>query len=484
MPIPAVTAFPAVVIGGGISGLFSAYRLQQAGVPVLVLEAGERTGGVIRTVEPDGFRIETGPQSFLSTAALLDLIERLDLNQELLRADPHAPRYILLRGELVPAPLGPSSLLTTRLLGLRTKWRILSEPFRHTTPPAARANPANPASEADADESVASFVRRKFTQELSDRLVGPFVSGIYAGDPEKLSLRAAFPALHEFEQNYGSIIRGQMKSRGGQRSPRAQLCSFREGMEALPRALTARLGDAVHIRTSVTALRHGKANGKPWFEVDIRRGNHVETLPASTVILASPAYVSAELVQQLSPALEARLLQIEYAPVAVVATGYRNNQISGRRDGFGFLVPRTEGLRVLGTVWNSSLFPERAPAEMSCFTSFAGGATDPGLCSMDEQEIAAAVSREVEKILGISEPPVTRLVQRYTRALPQYNLGHVKNVSGLNAALGALPGFFLTGNYLTGPSLGSCLEQATRTAEQVRVFLTSAGITAGAVAHA
>jgi protoporphyrinogen/coproporphyrinogen III oxidase len=470
--IPPLTPFPAAVIGGGISGLACAYRLQQAGVPVRVLEAASRGGGLIQTVEEDGFRFESGPQSFLSNQALLTLIERLGLQEELLRADPRAPRYILLRGKLVPAPLAPPSLLTTRLFGLGTKWRLLTEMFRHAQPPAG-------------DESIASFVRRKFGEELLDRVVAPFVSGIYAGDPEKLSLRAAFPKLHEFEQKYGSVARGAMKSRQARETPRPGLCSFREGVETLPRALAARLGDAVLTQTSVTGLRRGKTNGKSWFELVLARRHHAETMTASAVIVAAPSAIAADLLKGISESLAESLSRIEYARVAVVAAGYRRDQIEHGVNGFGFLVPRSEGLRVLGTVWNSSLFPGRAPEGKACLTSFAGGATDPTACDLTDEKIADIVTAELARILHVTGAPMTLMAHRYERALPQYNLGHCQRVSSLTAAVSAVPGLFLTGNYLAGPSIGTCVEQANQAADAARVYLASIGI-AGAreVAHA
>jgi protoporphyrinogen/coproporphyrinogen III oxidase len=470
--IPALTPFPAIVIGGGISGLACAFHLQQGGIPVRVLDAGVRPGGLISTQEKDGFRFELGPQSFLSTEPLLKLIDALGLNNELLHADSRAPRYILFRGQLVPAPLAPPSLLTTPLLGAPTKWRLSTEMFRRTNPPST-------------DESIAAFVRRKFGDELLDRIVAPFVSGIYAGDPEKLSLRASFPKLHEFEMKYGSVLRGAMKSRPAKGSPRPGLCSFREGMETLPRALSARLGDALLSATTVVGARHGKANGNSSFEVDLTRNGHRETHLASAVILAAPVNAVSEILKGVSDKFAAPFAHIEYAPLAVVAAGYRRDQVRHSGNGFGFLVPRSEGLRVLGTVWNSSLFPERAPENMTCFTSFAGGATDPALCGKTEDEIAEIICGEVGRVLGITKPPVTRLVHRYARALPQYNLGHSETVSALGAAASAVPGLFLAGNYLSGPSIGSCVEQANQTADAVRVYLASIGVAGvGAVAHA
>ena len=472
MSIPALTPFPAIVIGGGISGLACAYHLQQAGIPVRVLDAGNRPGGVIATHEQDGFRFELGPQSFLSTEPLLKLIDALGLKNELLQADSRAPRYILFRGQLVPAPLGPPSLLKTPLLGAGTKWRLSTEMLRRTTPPST-------------DESIAAFMRRKFGDELLDRIVAPFVSGVYAGDPEKLSLRASFPKLHEFEAKYGSVLRGAMKSRPAKGTPQPGLCSFRDGMETLPRALGDRLGDAFLSETIVVGARHGKANGNSSFEVDITRNGHRETLLASALITAAPVDAASEILKGVSDKFAAPFARIEYAPIAVVAAGHRRDQVRHPSNGFGFLVPRSEGLRVLGAVWNSSLFPGRAPENMACFTSFAGGATDPALCDMSDDGIAETICGEVGRVLGITGQPVTRLVHRYSRALPQYNLGHCETVSALGAAASSVPGLFLSGNYLSGPSIGSCVEQAIQTADAVRVYLASIGVAGvGATAHA
>jgi oxygen-dependent protoporphyrinogen oxidase len=470
--IPAPSPFPAIVIGAGISGLACAYRLQQAGIPARVLEAGERPGGMIATIQRDGFQFELGPQSFLSSEPLLQLIDALGLKDQLLEADPKAPRYILSGGKLICAPLSPPALLTTSLLGPRTKWRVYTEMAQSSTPP-------------QEDESIATFIRRKFGEELLDQLVAPFVSGVYAGDPERLSLRSAFPKLHEFETKYGSVLRGAMKSRPPKGTPRAGLCSFRDGMEALPRAFAARLSDLFFTETNVVALRHGKANGKPWFEIDVLRNNHQETIAASAVVVAVPTDAASQILQGLSDQFPPAFGKIEYAPVAVVSAGYRRDQIEESINGFGFLVPRSEKLRVLGTVFSSSLFAGRAPEGMACFTSFAGGATDPSLCDLSDDEIANTICGEVAGVLRISGKPTITDVHRYPRALPQYNLGHFEAVAQLGTLTSAIPGLFLAGNYLSGPSIGSCVEQANQTAEALRVYLASVGIAGvGSVAHA
>lgn len=472
MPLPAPTVYPVLVIGGGISGLACAYQLQQNGIPVRLLEAGNRPGGMIATEEHDGFRFDLGPQSFLTSEPLLALIDALGLREQLLHANPRAPRYILVAGRLVPAPLAPPSLLTTPLLSAGTKFRLFAEIVRHTRPPAD-------------DESIAAFVRRKFSDELLNRLVAPFVSGVYAGDPERLSMRAAFPKLHEMETQYGSVLRGAMKSRPAKGTPRAGLCSFRDGMEALPRAIAARLGDSLLLETSVTGVRHGKADGTQRFEVGIIRHIQQETLAASAIVVATPTNVASAILREVNAQFPSLFSRIEYAPVAVVSACYRREQVQKSCDGFGFLVPRAEGLHVLGTVFSSSLFAGRAPDGMVAFTSFAGGATDPKFCELSDEKITATICDEVARVLAITGVPVATNVHKYERALPQYNLGHTQTIKSLESLTSATPGLFLAGNYLSGPSIGSCLKQASRTAQEVRVYLASIGVAGvGAVAHA
>src|ERR1700675_3140427 len=229
------------VIGAGISGLACAYRLQQLGTDVTVFESNSAAGGMIDSVEKDGFLFEAGPQSFQGTPALLDLIRELGLESQLQKADARAPRYVLLHSHLRKIPMSPQALLASTLLNPVSRWKIASEPFKKSQPPTE-------------EESVAAFVRRKFGSEILEYLVSPFVSGVYAGDPEQLSLKAAFPSLAEWERDYGSVIRGAIKSRpaGGKKIAKPSLCSFRKGVAALPNALAAKLAN--NLRTRMTAV--------------------------------------------------------------------------------------------------------------------------------------------------------------------------------------------------------------------------------------
>jgi len=450
----------ALVIGGGISGLVCAYQLHRLGVEVTLLEESARLGGVIATHKQDGFQFELGPQSFLSSPKLLEVISKLGLDGELLRADSKAPRFVLVNGALHPVPMAPRTLLGTSLLGVSTKLKLLCEPLRNSQPPGS-------------DESVAAFVRRKFGADLLDNLVGPFVSGVHAGDPERLSLRSAFPSVHQWEKEYGSVLRGAMKSRPAKDAPRPALCSFRDGAETLVRALAEALGDATVTGVRVTSVRRSKADGSSCFEVRAQRRGGEETLHADALVLATNTAAAAEILAQVSGKFSSLLRPVEYAPVAVVGAGYRREQVGHALNGFGFLVTRKERLRVLGTVWCSSLFPGRAPDGKVTLTSFVGGATDTNLVNLSDDQVAEETDREVARVLRISGPPVTRVFKRWPRALPQYNLGHSQMLAALRQETARVPGLFLTGNYLVGPSIAQCAEQALSTAQAVQQYLSA-----------
>jgi protoporphyrinogen/coproporphyrinogen III oxidase len=445
------------IIGGGISGLACAFRLQQLGLPFTLIEAEERVGGLIGTVERDGFFFDSGPQSFQGTDALLNLGRQLGIEDKLQRADPKASRFVLLHGHLREIPMSPKALLTSSLLGAGSRLKLISEALRKTRPP-------------DKDESVASFVRRKFGHEILEYLVSPFVSGVYAGDPEQLSLRAAFPTLDEWERKYGSVLRGAMKSRPTQQTGPPPLCSFEKGMGTLMQALANRLGANVRIHTCAVALRSPDPAGRARFEIRVTQAGREESLTSDILVLATPAYTAAALLGPLSSSLAHALSGIAYAPVAVIATGYHRQQVGNPLKGFGFLVPRREKLSTLGTVWNSSLFSGRARGGMVAITSFAGGATDAGIVAKSEDEIAQIVQDENARVLQISGPPVASSVWRYPRALPQYNLGHGHIVEQIRGGTREIPGLFLSGNYLEGPSLGKCAEQGFQTAEAVQRY--------------
>jgi len=443
------------VVGAGISGLVCAYALKKSGVDVLLLEGSSHPGGMIHSVEENGFLFETGPQSFSTTAPLNALIQDLGITDEFCPAPAHAPRYILVNGKLRPVPLSPPAFLGSSLLKWSTKFSILREPFRKSFPP-------------EEDESIADFVRRKFSPELLALLVAPFVSGIYAGDPERISLRAAFPTLYEAEKAAGSIIRGMKTVAKKRTGPRVKmtLANFRHGNQTLVSALASKLGDSLRADTRVTQISRG-ANG--WFELLADAPSGPAQFQTSQVVIATPTYIAASLLKPLASAAADALSQIEYAPVAVVSLGYRRVDVGHSLNGFGFLVPGAAGLKILGTVWSSSLFPNRAPNDYVQLTSFLGGATDPDTVSLSDSSLVDLVHRELTPILGLQARPTASRVTAYERAIPQYNLGHTARIATIRADLANVPGLHLVGNYLRGPAIGACVEQAQEVAESIRI---------------
>jgi oxygen-dependent protoporphyrinogen oxidase len=458
----------ALVVGAGISGLATAYALQEAGIATRVVEAAARPGGVIQSVKRDGYLIECGPQSFSGNGAISAMCRDLGILDERVLADPKAPRYVLIDGKLQNVPMGPG-LLTSSFLSGGTRTAILRDIFGKSESP-------------EPDESVAEFIRRKFSPTLLDRLVGPFVSGIYAGDPEKLSLRAAFPILYEAEKAAGSITRGvfkvikQRKAANGAQPPlpkeKATLQTFRDGNETLIRAIAGRLGERLTCGTEVIrieALDSGQEPKAARFRLGLRGPRGEETVETERLILSVPADTAGKLLEPLHPGFAAQLGAIAYSGVAVVSLGYRKGDIGDSLAGFGFLVPRSSGLSILGTVWNSSLFPGRAPDGQALLTSFVGGATNPGAMNKPPEQLAAQVHRELSPLLGLRKEPVFSNAMIWKRAIPQYNLGHTARIVAVESLRTHFPGLYFSGNYLNGPAIGTCVEHSMKVADEVRV---------------
>ena len=449
-----------VVIGGGISGLACAYKLQQGGVPVTLLESAERVGGLMGTVEKDGFLFETGPQSFQGSATLLQLIRELGIENELSTADAKAPRYVLRNGELMKIPMSPQAILSTSLLGLGSRWKVVSEPFHKTHPPSE-------------EESVAKFVRRKFGHEILEYLVSPFVSGVYAGDPEQLSLRAAFPSLEEWERDYGSILRGAVKSRSGKPKQSAgapPLCSFKHGVSTLANTIGSKLAGRLITGARADAIRPCDTSAGA-SQIQFTQNGQQQTIAAHAVVVATPAPTASHLIEKIASSLVSTLSGIAYAPVAVVGLGYYSKQVGQPLDGFGVLIPRAEKIRTLGIIWNSSLFPGRAGEGHVAITGIVGGATDAGIIDESEDTIASIVQLDAEGVLDITGPPIASCVWKHPKALPQYNLGHGHAVQAIREGERATPGLFFTGNYLSGPSIGKCVEEGFATAASTLAYL-------------
>ncbi|MGD0426812.1 MAG: protoporphyrinogen oxidase [Candidatus Acidiferrales bacterium] len=470
--------YKTVVIGGGISGLACAFRLRQLGIEAVLLEGSERPGGMIFTVRRNGIVFEAGPQCPRFPASVWNLVRELNLEKEFVAGDSKAKRYILRDGRLHLAPFSPAGLLTTQLVGPHSKYRLLSEALRNSQPPAE-------------EESLAQFVERKFGPEVLDYLADPFISTVFFGDAHKMGMESAFPDLVEWERSRGSVVRGALLAykakrdagkSGDQPSRRhsnakhgglyvtdalPSLGSFRGGMATLAEKLAEKMGDDVHFGAQVESITVTRAENSASDGTWQVRASGGEEFLAEAVVLALPAHAAASLLQQNAPKLSALLAAIEYAPMGVVSSAYDRKQVRHALDGFGFMVPRREGLHTVCTFWNSSLFPGHAPEGAVLMTSFvrSGGG---GLMLASYDVFAETVEAENARILGISGAPMERTVWRYPRALPQYNVGHARRVNEVREALNEFPSLCLAGNYLTGRSIGDCAETGFQAAEKLR----------------
>jgi oxygen-dependent protoporphyrinogen oxidase len=450
-----------IIIGAGISGLVTAYQLKKQGREVLLIESRERAGGVIRSRDADGFLLESGPNSVRGTHEFIDLVEDLNLMDELVAADAKAPAYVYFGGELHAVPMSPPALVKTKLLSTGAKLRVLREPFIK-------------ARRESGEESIASFVRRRLGPQILERLVAPFLSGVYAGDAERLSVQAVMGRLAEFEAEAGSIVRGGMraaraarhKAAPPKRSLRAyRLCSFRHGLQTLTEKLAQTLGDSLLTETRVTAISR---NGAAPFEVTIERSGESRAVQAANLIIAAPADAAAQLLNDYAPEVAALIADIPYTSIVSLPLGYRREQLARQPDGFGFLTPRSEGLRMLGSVWNSSLFPDRAPEGWALLNNFIGGETDRAAVTLSDDELVRVVHNDLKKVLGITGEPRRLPLTRWQRAIPQYVIGHAGRVAKVEAALKNQRGLWLTGNYLRGISVGDCIKNAMQTAAEVQ----------------
>ncbi len=453
-----------IVIGAGISGLACAHRLKQLGVDVLLIEKSDRVGGVIQSERIDGYLIERGPNSSQGTEDLMALVEELGLMNQIVEGDPKAPAYVYFNGRLHAVPSGAGAFIKSKLLSLRGKLRIFREPFV-----AVRRS--------DEEESVAAFARRRIGREAAERMVAPFVSGIYAGDAEKLSVQAAFPRLANLETGYGGLFRGTIaKAREAKRAKKAasevldkaaptrrRMISFHDGMATLPRTLAAALGE--DLMTSCKNISLGGLDSG--YKISFERAGVPHQLTCSNIIIAAPAFAAARLVSPVSEQLGELLDEISYPPLAVVSLSYDEAAIETQLDGFGFLVAPVERMKILGCVWNSSLFKGRAPEGKALLTVFVGGARAPELAQLADDELVSITHSKLQRVLGISEEPQVIAITRYERSIPQYNLGHAARVRKIESLLEEISGLRLIGNYLHGVSTGDCIKEADCIAREV-----------------
>ncbi len=434
----------AAVIGGGISGLCAAFKLMQAGVEVTLFESGPRVGGNIRTEVRDGFLFEHGPNSTLASIELLDLLGELDIIGEIAQPSTNAKRrYIVKGGKLAALPSGPLDLLKGDVFSAAARLRLLKEPFVRTRSPEG--------------ESVAVFFARRLGKEIVNYAVDPFISGIYAGDPHRLSMRSAFPRLFEMERDHGSLLKAGLfgkRDRSKRKVPKGtpRSITFRRGMQTLTDALESRLNGNIRLSSAVESI--DAADGS----YAITAKGETETFDA--VIVTTPAYMAAGLIQRIDAELAALLADIYYPPVSVVFTGFAYEHVKAAAEGFGFLVPGGEKRQILGSLWTSSVFENRAPDGYHLFTTFLGGSRNAELGDKSQDELVRIAVSELDSILGLSGEPVLIAVKTWERAIPQYNIGYENVTAAIDAFSAAHPGMYLCSNYHGGISVSDCIRNA------------------------
>jgi protoporphyrinogen/coproporphyrinogen III oxidase len=482
-------AMEAVVIGGGISGLAAAYRLHRAGVAVTLLESSGRAGGVIQTLRAEGCLLEAGPDAWASNKpAALELARELGLEEQVIGVRPDARRSFILRdgvlrrlpeGFFLLAPMSLRALAATDVLSAGAKLRMALEPFIWPRVDGA-------------DESLASFVRRRFGREALERVAQPMVAGIYSADPEKLSLAATFPQFLEWERKEGSVInalRKRGKSGRGARVPPAGstaragwkpaqqsrpeayptdasgpryglFLTFRDGMETLPRALLDALPqEAVRLNTSARGLAR---DGDRW-RVDTPGG----PLRADAVILALPAYASAALIAGVGAELSAALAEIEYSGSAVVNFVFERAQITHPMDGIGAVIPAVEGRKLLAFSFSHVKFEGRAPQGTAVVRAFLGGAMQPEVAALPPDELRALALSELRELIGIRGGPHFSHVATHPRSMAQYHVGHVGRVARIRELAARHRGLHVIGNALDGVGIPDCIRRANSAAAQV-----------------
>lgn len=441
------------VLGAGITGLTAAYTLSKQNVDVTVYEQSDEVGGAIKTTKKNGWLVEKGPNTLMvKDEEIWNLLNELGLDDQIVKASETAKKRFIVKNDSPTALPGSfTQFLTTSLFSASAKFRLLKEPF------VAASN--------QQDESIASYIERRLGPEPLNYGVNPFVSGIFAGDPKRLSMKHTFSSLWKMEQNYGSLLKGMMNREKSDDKPESALLSFVDGNQTLPKTLTNSLSNAVKTSSTITSVESsnenwtikGKANGKTFAD------------SFDAVISTLPAYSLAQVFQD-SAADE--LSDISYAPMSVLALGFTDDQVGHPLDGFGMLVPEVEQYNLLGALFSSSLFNiNRAPEGHHLLTCFLGGDRNSAIASEPTDKLQEMAMTELSGLLDISGSPVFSYHKYWKRAIPQYHVGYDSFLSVINEIEEDYAGLKLAGNFRGGVSVPDCIKSGIETAGQMEEFL-------------
>lgn len=477
------------VIGGGISGLSCVYALKEArekgaDIEFLLLEKGNKLGGQILTEKVDGFTVEGGSDCFISEKPWgLELSKKLGIEDHLLNTNEEKKAtFILSHGKLHPLPEGVMLLAPTKFMPFITSG-LISWPAKVRM----GLDLVIPRRRSQADESLASFVRRRLGQEALDKIAEPLIGGIHSSDPEMMSLKSTFPRLLEMEKQYGSLIRA---SRAGQRKMRAQIkaakagetasrvrrtffVSYIEGMQYLVDSLMRALDpDTLRLNQRVTKIKGitRPQTKEPTYQIYIQGGEPIE---ADSIVLTTLSHQTADLLGEVDSSLAEKLRGIPCVSSATISLAYKRSDIGHPLNGFGFLVPQTENRRIMASTWSSVKWNHRAPEDYVLLRTFVGGAKKEELVDLDEQSLVKVVREDLQDIMGINAEPIFTRIYRWQKSMPQYTLGHLERVEAIEKMVGSHPGLYLTGASYRGVGIPDCIHNATLTAEKAAKFASS-----------
>ncbi|MBI1858419.1 MAG: protoporphyrinogen oxidase [Candidatus Melainabacteria bacterium] len=448
-----------VIVGGGIAGLSAGFELSKAGIDFHILESTDRCGGLIKSIQNGDYLFESGPYIFSSSSkGVMETIKDLEIEEELLEANPEArKRYVYTDGKLISLPRKLSEFLKTDILSKNGKMTILEEFF---IPPMGH------------DESVEQFFLRKFGREVLKNIIQPFLAGVYAGDVKKLSCQAIFPLLKELESKYKSVLLGLILS-GKFKSmfSKTKFYSFEKGMETLPKTLYEKVKSHVTFGTSDIQVNRAK----DFFIVNFKVGGKQVNYTTNSVIFALPAYKIKDYPHLFPSRYTMELFDIEYYPMAVVSQAIDKSKINMNLDGYGFLCAQEPRRKLLGTMWTSSIFPNRAPSGKVLLSLYIGGSYHKKVAELSEEEIRSQVAKEVSEIMQISDSNVFEDLCTFVhkKAIPQYYLGHLEKVKRVEDMMDKNFGLFFTGNYLYGISINDTIETTKKVVAKVKSFLST-----------
>lgn len=446
------------VLGAGISGLTTAYLLSKKGYEISIFEKNDAVGGSIESVNENGFLFDRGPNSALETTPVIaQLIEELGLQEELIYANKEGnKRYILRNNELLALPMSPPAFLKTKLFSGKAKMRLMAEPFIGR-------------SKDGYYQSVAEFVSRRLGKEFLDYAINPFVAGVYAGRPEDLSVKSAFPKLYALEENYGGLIIGTIRSirerkkRAEKSKQSAKMLSFKDGMITLPKYIAEYFGGRILTSSKVTSVNKTSSG----YSITYSQNAKEHIVECDAVLSTIPAYEAKNLFSKFDNTLDKHFNSIYYPPVLVYFLVYNKKDIQQALDGFGFLIPEKEEKSFLGALWSSAIFKHRTNDTQAAFTLFIGGSRNPNFVKEDRASLLSKVRTEFEELMKISGKPVFQSERYWEKAIPQYNLGYIEHERAFDQFEKQNPGLFLSGNYRGGISVGDCIKNAELVANKI-----------------